>query len=53
MHTVANTNQSIAFGGNTGSEPTGCVWEIAHRNNKKPRIVVRRKVEKCKRVGIV
>lgn len=53
MYNVANTNKSIAFGGNTGSEPTGKVWEVAKRNNEKPRVVRKRKVESYKRVGVL
>ena len=53
MYNVANTNKSIAFGGNTGAEPTGKVWEVAKRNNEKPITVRIRQVESYKRVGVL
>ena len=53
MYNVANTNASIAFGGNTGAEPTGKVWEVAKRNNEKPMTVRIRKVKSYKRVGVL
>lgn len=53
MYNVANTNKSIAFGGNTGSEPMGKVWEVAKRNNAKPLVVRKRKVKSYKRVGVL
>lgn len=53
MHNVANTNKSIAFGGNTGSEPMGKIWEVAKRNNAKPITVRIRQVESYKRVGVL
>ena len=53
MHNVANTNKSIAFGGNTGSEPTGKIWEVATRNNEKSLVVRIRQVESYKHVGVL
>ena len=53
MYNVANTNKSIAFGGNTGSEPMGKVWEVAKRNNAKPLVVRKRQVKSYKRVGVL
>ena len=53
MYNVANTNKSIAFGGNTGAEPMGHVWEVAKRNNEKPLVVRVRKVKSYKRVCLL
>ena len=53
MYNVANKNKSIAFGGNTGAEPMGHVWEVAKRNNAKPITVRIRQVESYKRVGVL
>lgn len=50
MHHTPTTN-SQSFGGNE-SDNNGKIWELAYRNNQKPRIVKRRKVQSCKRLGV-
>ena len=53
MYNVANTNKSLSYGGNTGAEPMGKVWEVAKRNNAKPMTVRIRRVKSYSRVGVL
>ena len=41
----------FVFGGNSEVRKDS-IWNVAQRNNKKPRQVIVRKVEKYKRVGV-